>query len=44
VVSVKNISSFMVRRDVDSESDEIAATEGLVPYHTVRHGQSFSLK
>jgi hypothetical protein len=30
-----------VRRDGDSESDKIAASEALVAYHTVRHGQSF---
>jgi hypothetical protein len=41
LVSVKNISLFMVRRDGDSESDKIAANEALVAYHTVRHGQSF---
>ena len=39
--SVKHISSFMVRRDDNSESDKIAASEALVAYHTVRHGQSF---
>jgi hypothetical protein len=31
----------MVRRDGDSESDKIAASEAIVAYHTVRHGQSF---
>jgi hypothetical protein len=41
LASVKNISSFMVRRDGDSESGKIAASEVLVSYHTVRHGQSF---
>jgi hypothetical protein len=41
LASVKNISSFMVRRDGGSESDEIATSEALVAYHTVRHGQSF---
>jgi hypothetical protein len=41
LVSVKNISSFMVRCDGDSESDSIAASEALVAYHTVRHVQSF---
>jgi hypothetical protein len=30
-----------VRRDGDSENDKIAASEALVAYHTVRHGQSF---
>jgi glutaredoxin-related protein len=30
MASVKNISSFMVRRDGDSESDKIAASEALV--------------
>jgi hypothetical protein len=32
-----------VRRDGDSESDKIAASEALVAY-TVRHGQSFRAK
>jgi hypothetical protein len=41
LASVKHISSFMVRRDGDSESDKIAASEVLVAYHTVCHGQSF---
>jgi hypothetical protein len=41
LASVKNISSFMVRRDGDSESDKIAASEALVAYHTARHGKSF---
>jgi hypothetical protein len=41
MASVKNISLFMVRRDGDSESDKIAASEALVTYHTVRHGESF---
>jgi hypothetical protein len=31
----------MVRCDGDSESDEIAASEALVAYHTVLHSQSF---
>jgi hypothetical protein len=31
----------MVRRDDDSESDKITASEALVAYHTVRHSQSF---
>jgi hypothetical protein len=30
-----------VRRDGDSDSDKIAASEALVAYHKVRHGQSF---
>jgi hypothetical protein len=30
-----------VTRDGDSESDKIAASEALVAYYTVRHGQSF---
>jgi hypothetical protein len=42
--SVKNIISFMVKRDGDNESDKIAASEALVAYHTVRHGQSFHAK
>jgi hypothetical protein len=41
LASVKNISKFITRRDGDSESDKIAATEALVAYHTVRHGRSF---
>jgi hypothetical protein len=41
LASVKNISSFMVRHDGDSENDKIAASEALVSYHTVRPGQSF---
>jgi hypothetical protein len=40
LASVKNISYFILRRDGDSESDKIAASEALVAYHTVRHGQS----
>jgi hypothetical protein len=39
--SVKNISSFIVRRDGDGESHKTAACEALVAYHTVRHNQSF---
>jgi hypothetical protein len=31
----------MVRHDGDSESDQIIASEALVGYHTVHHGQSF---
>jgi hypothetical protein len=31
----------MVRRDGDSESDKIAASEALVAYRTVHQGQSF---
>jgi hypothetical protein len=31
-----------VRRNGDSESNKIAASEALVAYHTARHGQSFS--
>jgi hypothetical protein len=42
LTSVKNISWFIVRRDGDRGSDKIAATEALVAYRTVRHGQSFS--
>jgi hypothetical protein len=30
-----------VRRDGDSESNKIAASEALVAYRTVRHSQSF---
>jgi hypothetical protein len=41
VASAKNISSFMVRRDGDSESDKIAASEALDAYHIVRYGQRF---
>jgi hypothetical protein len=41
LASVKNIRLFMVRCDGDSESDKIAASEALVAYHTVHHGQSF---
>jgi hypothetical protein len=31
----------MVKRDGDSESDRIAASEATVVYHTVHHSQSF---
>jgi hypothetical protein len=44
VASIKSISSFMVRHGDDSECYKIAASEALVAYHTVRHGQSFRAK
>jgi hypothetical protein len=37
---MKNISSFMPRRDGDSESNKFATNEAHVTY-TVRHGQTF---
>jgi hypothetical protein len=44
VASVKNISSFMVRRGGDSERYKITTSEALVACITVNHGQSFRAK
>jgi hypothetical protein len=41
LASAKNISSFMARRDGDSESDKFAASEALVGYHTVLTAKVF---